>query len=235
MKFERSLQWGPLQDNRRHASHLKSLQINEYQTLEARSQRINKSYVKRGLDIAVSAGLILFLLPALIAIGAAIKLSSPGPVLFRQQRYGEGRRSFWILKFRTMQVMEEQGEFQQASRNDVRVTRVGRWLRRSSMDELPQLLNVLAGQMSLVGPRPHAIPMDDYYDQILPGYAARHLVRPGLTGLAQIHGFRGPTDDLDSIAGRIVRDVAYIQTWSPTTDVKVLLLTPAALFGSNAF
>lgn len=179
--------------------------------------------------------MILFLLPALIAIAIAIKLSSPGPVLFRQERYGTGRRPFWILKFRTMHVAEATGGFRQASRNDTRITPLGRWLRRSSMDELPQLFNVLGGSMSLVGPRPHAIPMDDFYASLIPDYSLRHLVRPGLTGFAQVSGFRGPTDNLDAIAGRVERDLAYIRDWTFKTDVVVLLHTPAAIFGKNAF
>lgn len=134
-----------------------------------------------------------------------------------------------------MRVMEAAGSFQQASRNDARVTAVGRWLRRSSMDELPQLFNVLNGTMSLVGPRPHAVPMDDFYSQLIPNYAARHLVRPGVTGFAQINGFRGATDEPEAITGRIAHDIAYIRAWSVTTDLKVLLQTPAALFGSKAF
>jgi putative colanic acid biosysnthesis UDP-glucose lipid carrier transferase len=187
------------------------------------------------LDISIALALIVFLLPALILLALAIKISSPGPVFFRQERYGADRRPFWILKFRTMRVTEAAGAFQQASRNDIRITPIGSWLRRSSMDELPQLFNVVAGSMSLVGPRPHAVAMDDFYNKLIPDYAARHLVRPGLTGYAQISGFRGPTDNPDAIAGRIERDIAYIRDWTAMTDVRVLLHTPAALFGKDAF
>jgi putative colanic acid biosynthesis UDP-glucose lipid carrier transferase len=134
-----------------------------------------------------------------------------------------------------MHVTEADGAFSQASRNDSRLTPIGGVLRRSSLDELPQLFNVLAGSMSLVGPRPHAVAMDDFYCDLVPEYSARHLVRPGLTGLAQVSGFRGPTDDLEAIAGRIALDVAYIREWSLATELKVMLRTPAALFGSNAF
>jgi undecaprenyl-phosphate glucose phosphotransferase len=218
-----------------HGSQRRVPANGEYGRLAHRARAINSSPTKRSLDISISALVILFLLPALIAIAAAIKVSSPGPVFFRQQRYGTNRRVFWIIKFRTMRVMEAQGAFQQAARNDVRVTPIGAWLRRSSMDELPQLLNVLAGDMSLVGPRPHALAMDDYYGQVIPDHEVRHLVRPGLTGLAQINGYRGPTDQLDAIAGRVDHDIAYIRDWSVMQDVRILLRTPGVLFGGNAF
>jgi putative colanic acid biosynthesis UDP-glucose lipid carrier transferase len=218
-----------------HGSQRRVPANGEYGRLADRARAINNSPAKRSLDISISALLILFLLPALIAIAAAIKVSSPGPVFFRQQRYGTNRRVFWILKFRTMRVMEGKGAFQQAARNDVRITPIGAWLRRSSMDELPQLLNVLTGDMSLVGPRPHALAMDDYYGQVIPDHAVRHLVRPGLTGLAQISGYRGPTDQLDAIAGRVTHDIAYIRDWSVMRDIKILIRTPGVLFGDNAF
>jgi putative colanic acid biosynthesis UDP-glucose lipid carrier transferase len=134
-----------------------------------------------------------------------------------------------------MRVVEAEGAFQQARRSDERVTAIGAWLRRSSLDELPQLFNVLAGTMSLVGPRPHAVAMDDYYKRVIPHYTARHLVRPGLTGLAQVSGYRGPTDSLDAIVNRVRHDIRYITEWSPLTDIKILLRTPAALFADNAF
>lgn len=207
----------------------------EYPILQARSRIINGSTAKRAMDIVIAAGLSLFLLPALIAIAAAIKFSSPGPILFMQLRYGAGMKPFWIYKFRTMRVQEAAGGFTQASRDDARVTPVGRWLRRSSLDELPQLINVLMGSMSLVGPRPHAISMDDYYREIIPDYSIRHLVRPGVTGLAQVRGFRGPTVKLDAIASRARCDAEYIRRWSLKLDIVLLLRTPGALFGPNAF
>lgn len=218
-----------------HASLSLSHITFEHAALAIQAQRINKSVAKRVLDIGISAALLLFLLPALIAIAIAIKSSSSGPIFFKQQRYGAGRRVFSILKFRTMRVTQTQGAFQQATRNDERITPIGAWLRRSSMDELPQLLNVLSGEMSIVGPRPHALPMDDYYRQVIPDHHMRHLVRPGLTGLAQINGYRGPTDELDAIVGRVAHDVAYIRDWSIMNDIKILLRTPVVLFGGNAF
>ncbi len=234
MKFETSLRFAPAHHGSESATRFRLIRRDEFSLLEAQSRLINDSVCKRGLDIAIAAALILFLLPALIVIALAIKATSPGPILFRQRRYGGGGRIFRILKFRTMRVTEE-GPFQQASRQDSRVTPIGAWLRKSSLDELPQLLNVLSGAMSLVGPRPHALAMDDYYREIIPNYALRHLVRPGVTGLAQVSGYRGPTDSLDAIVGRVAHDIAYIRAWSPMTDIILLLRTPAALFGGNAF
>jgi putative colanic acid biosysnthesis UDP-glucose lipid carrier transferase len=239
MRFGTPTDWAPTGPARDHRSHYRPQKTGEcdsnYSILEAKSQVINASLGKRAIDLSIAYALIIFLLPALVVIALAIKATSPGPVLFRQQRYGVGKRTFWILKFRTMAVQEMQGAFVQASRNDVRITLVGSWLRRSSLDELPQLFNVMGGSMSLVGPRPHAVPMDDYYSEIIPGYSARHLVRPGITGLAQINGYRGPTDELQAITSRIAHDVEYIHRWSVLTDVKVLCRTPMVLFGRNAF
>lgn len=235
MKFEpslRRLNTGPAVQYFRST---RPIDTGDYDVLVEKSRIINKSICKRILDITTAGGLIIFLLPAFIAIAAAILITSPGPILFRQQRYGADRQVFNILKFRSMHVMEADGAFSQASRNDARLTPIGGLLRRSSLDELPQLFNVLAGSMSLVGPRPHAVAMDDFYSDLVPHYSARHLVRPGLTGLAQVSGFRGPTDDLEAIAGRIALDVAYIRHWSLANELKVLLRTPAAVFGSNAF
>ncbi len=204
-------------------------------TVLADSDRVSRSVLKRSIDIALSFQLLTFLLPFFIVIAIAIKVSSPGPVFFRQERYGRLRRKFWVVKFRTMRVMESDGPFEQAARDDDRVTTVGRWLRRSSMDELPQLFNVLSGSMSLVGPRPHAVAMDDYYGQLLPGHGLRHLVKPGLTGLAQVSGFRGPTQRIETMAARVEHDIAYIRDWSITADIRILLRTPMVLFGPQVF
>jgi putative colanic acid biosynthesis UDP-glucose lipid carrier transferase len=234
MKLISPLRFTPAQGHQKELNRLRLLRVHEIHLLQVQAQRINRSILKRGLDIALSAFLILFFLPALIVIALAIKLTSPGPVIFRQQRYGAGGRKFPILKFRTMHVLESEGPFHQAIRDDSRITPIGGWLRRSSMDELPQLFNVLTGSMSLVGPRPHAIAMDDYYGAFIADFGARHLVRPGLTGLAQVNGFRGPTEQLEAIVGRFAHDVTYIRKWSPAVDIVILLRTPAALFGRNA-
>lgn len=199
------------------------------------ARRICASRSKRALDVAVAGTLLLLLAPLFAAVAVAVKLTSPGPVFFWQQRYGAARNKFWICKFRSMRVMESVGDFSQASRSDSRLTPVGSWLRRSSIDELPQLLNVLEGSMSLVGPRPHAVVMDDHFAHLIPGLPSRHLVRPGITGLAQVSGHRGPTDSFEAMSERVRKDVEYIRTWSFSKDVVILLRTPAALLRTRAF
>jgi putative colanic acid biosynthesis UDP-glucose lipid carrier transferase len=195
----------------------------------------NGSWAKRTLDI-IGASLGLFFLGLLLLLVAlAIKLGSKGPVFFRQKRYGVGGKVFMIFKFRTMHVQESAGAFVQAQANDARVTRLGSFLRKTSIDELPQLLNVLVGQMSLVGPRPHAVAMDDFYARIIPAYAERLLVRPGLTGLAQISGHRGPTETVGAITQRLQHDRVYIRTWSVWSDVAIIIKTPLCLVQQKAF
>ncbi|MBZ9935775.1 sugar transferase [Mesorhizobium sp. BR1-1-16] len=203
--------------------------------LVARASEINASRFKRAIDLVGAAGLLVVLLPVLLIIALVIRLESRGPVFFRQKRYGVGREIFTLYKFRSMSVLETHGAFKQVSAGDSRITKVGAFLRRTSLDELPQLFNVLKGDMSLVGPRPHAVPMDDTFGRILPNYADRHLVRPGLTGLAQIEGHRGPTDAMNKIQMRLRCDRAYIRKWTPLYDVKILLLTPTSLLHANAF
>lgn len=203
--------------------------------LISRAQAVNASRLKRVIDVLGAGALLIFFLPVMLLIALAIRLESKGPVLFRQQRYGVGRSVFMLLKFRSMTVMEAEGAFRQVSAGDARITAVGRVLRRSSLDELPQLINVLLGHMSLVGPRPHAVAMDEAYANIIPNYCDRHLVRPGITGLAQIEGFRGPTDGLDKIRSRLRCDRTYIRRWSLAYDIKILLQTPLRLLTPNAF
>jgi putative colanic acid biosynthesis UDP-glucose lipid carrier transferase len=183
------------------------------------------------------AGLALLLLaPVMICIALAIKLDSRGPVFFRQRRHGFNHQVITVLKFRTMYVTQDGPVVPQASKNDPRVTRVGKWLRRSSLDELPQLLNVLNGEMSLVGPRPHALAHNEQYSALLETYANRHRMKPGITGWAQINGYRGETDTPDKMRKRVECDLYYIENWSLWFDLKILLLTPVfGLFGKNAF
>lgn len=203
-------------------------------TLQSKSTLINRSVVKRWIDVLVASVLLVILAPVGFVIALAIKLESPGPVLFWQLRYGCNRSSFFICKFRSMTVTESKGDFTQASRNDARVTRVGRFLRRTSLDEFPQLYNVLRGEMSLVGPRPHAIAMDDAFAQVISNFNDRHLVRPGLTGLAQVEGYRGPTEALEHIEHRVQHDRLYISRWSVLLDMKILVRTVFVLTGPNA-
>jgi putative colanic acid biosysnthesis UDP-glucose lipid carrier transferase len=191
---------------------------------------------KRALDVAASATLLLLFAPLLLLAALLIKLESPGPALFQQMRGGLGGSRFKILKLRTMHCREDGPELTQAQRGDNRVTRIGRVLRATSIDELPQLLNVLRGDMSLVGPRPHAAAHDDYYGMRIPEYYARYQARPGLTGLAQVRGFRGGTETVEAMRNRVEADIDYIQTWSILKDAQIVLLTiPSLLIAENAY
>jgi putative colanic acid biosynthesis UDP-glucose lipid carrier transferase len=191
---------------------------------------------KRLIDV-VGAGMVLFLLlPLLAVVALAIRLDSRGPILFRQQRLGFNGRSFKICKFRTMSTLEDGSTVIQACPIDARVTRIGKWLRRTSIDELPQLFNVLAGSMSLVGPRPHAIAHDNHFDKLVRNYAFRRRVKPGLTGWAQINGSRGPTPTTEHIERRIDYDLWYIDNWRLGLDLAILIQTPLeVLRGRNAY
>jgi Undecaprenyl-phosphate glucose phosphotransferase len=190
--------------------------------------------VLKTLEDRIFGGVALLLFsPLFLAIATAIKLDSKGPVFFRQRRHGFNHQVISVWKFRTMHVMEDGPVIIQARRGDERVTRVGRLLRMSSLDELPQLFNVLKGEMSLVGPRPHALAHDDYYSQLIDHYASRHVVKPGMTGWAQVNGFRGPTSDADLMRKRIELDLYYVQHWSIWLDLKILALTPFYGFTNN--
>jgi lipopolysaccharide/colanic/teichoic acid biosynthesis glycosyltransferase len=184
---------------------------------------------KRGLDIALSAAALLVFLPLLVCLAIGVKLSSPGPVLFKQKRYGKDGRAFTIYKFRTMRTeAEDPTGVRQVRANDPGLTRLGAVMRAKSLDELPQLINVLKGDMSLIGPRPHAIGMKAAglpYEELVPYYRLRHTVRPGLSGWAQVNGFRGPTTDAETARQRIEHDIAYIQNQSTWLDIKIIALT----------
>jgi putative colanic acid biosynthesis UDP-glucose lipid carrier transferase len=191
--------------------------------------------VKRVIDIIVSGIGLLILSPILIAAAIAVRLDSPGPALFRQTRHGFNGRPFRIYKFRTMTVMENGDDIQQAQKSDKRVTRVGKWLRRYSIDELPQLLNVFAGDMSLVGPRPHASAHERHFTSAIEKYAFRHHMKSGITGWAQVHGARGETDTLDKMQRRVELDIWYINNWSIWLDFSVMIRTVRVVFtGDNA-
>jgi Undecaprenyl-phosphate glucose phosphotransferase len=192
--------------------------------------------LKRVLDLTAGSVLLLFLLPVLLAIIAAVRLDSPGPVLFRQRRIGLHGKPFCIYKFRTMRTLDDGPVVQQACRADARVTRVGAVLRKYSLDELPQLLNVLKGDMSLVGPRPHALAHDVQYCQAIALYAARHKMRPGITGWAQVNGWRGATPQVQMMEQRVQHDLWYIDHWSFWLDIKILARTVVAAWkAQNAF
>lgn len=183
--------------------------------------------VKRAIDVIVSSiGLALVAIP-MVLIAAAIRLTSRGPVIFKQLRYGLNGEDIWIYKFRTMSVVEagdSQQTYKQVGRNDSRVTPVGRFLRAMSLDELPQLFNVLQGSMSIVGPRPHVREVNEKYRSLIPSYMLRHKVRPGITGLAQVRGYRGG-DDLESMTKRVEADLAYLRNWSLGLDLKIIATT----------
>jgi Undecaprenyl-phosphate glucose phosphotransferase len=186
---------------------------------------VAERFVKRGLDILVAALALMFFFPVMVFTAIAIKLDGPGPVIFRQQRKGFNGRQFTMFKFRTMSVQENGPIVAQATRNDPRVTSIGRLLRSASIDELPQLLNVLKGDMSLIGPRPHALAHDNYFENILGDYAFRHHVKPGITGWAQCNGARGATPSIEHISARVKLDLWYINNWSLWLDVQILIKT----------
>jgi putative colanic acid biosynthesis UDP-glucose lipid carrier transferase len=180
---------------------------------------------KRSSDVALSLLFLLLASPLMALIAIGVKLSSPGPVLFRQRRYGLDGREIVVYKFRTMTVTEDGEVVRQATKDDARVTKLGAFLRRTSLDELPQFINVLQGRMSVVGPRPHAVAHNELYRKLIRGYMIRHKVRPGITGLAQVSGFRGETDTVEKMKGRIEHDLAYLRHWSLALDLKIILQT----------
>ena len=187
--------------------------------------------LKRATDIAFACLGLLIASPVMLATTAAVKLSSPGPVLFRQRRYGLHGEQIVVYKFRSMTVCEDGPVVAQATRVDPRVTAVGRFIRKTSLDELPQLLNVLQGKMSIVGPRPHAVAHNEQYRKLINGYMIRHKVRPGLTGLAQVNGLRGETNTLDKMSERVRYDLEYLRNWSPWLDIKIMFKTLALVCG----
>lgn len=194
---------------------------------------ITERFLKRSLDIAVSMTGLILLSPLFLIAALAVRLDSPGPVLFKQARRGFGGKPFLILKLRSMAVQDDGGVVVQAKRGDARVTRVGRLLRRTSIDELPQLWNVLAGHMSIVGPRPHAVAHDDYYSQLIEDYAFRHHAKPGITGWAQVKGLRGETPHVENMKARIEKDIWYIDNWSIWLDIMIIIRTGLVVLGQR--
>ncbi len=193
-------------------------------------------WLKAAEDYSLGALAMVLFAPVFFIVALAIKLETPGPVFFKQRRHGYNHKIITVWKFRTMRVLEDGPVIKQATRNDDRVTRVGAFLRKTSLDELPQLINVLRGEMSLVGPRPHALAHNEMYAAMLRRYANRHRVKPGITGWAQIHGFRGPTDDPELMRRRVELDLEYIERWSIWLDLRILIATPIYGFvGRNAF
>jgi putative colanic acid biosysnthesis UDP-glucose lipid carrier transferase len=185
--------------------------------------------LKRAFDLVIGGLMLLLALPIMAILAIAVKLTSKGPILFQQRRYGLNGEEIYIYKFRSMTVCEDGSSVTQATRNDRRVTPLGRILRSTSLDELPQLLNVLQGKMSVVGPRPHAIAHNEQYRKLISGYMIRHKVRPGITGWAQVHGLRGETDRIEKMSERVRYDIDYLKNWSLALDCKILLRTAAML------
>ena len=188
-----------------------------------------RGVVKRISDIVLAATILLIAAPLMLVLSVLVKMSSPGPVIFKQRRYGLDGREIIVYKFRTMNVTEDGPRIVQATKQDVRITSVGRFMRRYSLDELPQLLNVLEGHMSLVGPRPHAVAHNEEYRKLIKGYMIRHKVPPGITGLAQVNGCRGETTHVEDMQARVNYDLEYLRRWSPLLDIKILFLTAVRL------
>lgn len=184
-----------------------------------------RGVMKRVTDLAFTIGILVPLLPLMLAIGLAIRVTSRGPAIFKQRRYGLDGKEILVYKFRSMYVAEDGAAITQACKDDPRITRIGRVLRRLSLDELPQLINVLQGRMSLVGPRPHAVAHNEMYRQLIKGYMMRHKVQPGITGLAQVNGCRGETIELEQMQARVNYDLDYLRLWTPMLDLKILVKT----------
>jgi putative colanic acid biosynthesis UDP-glucose lipid carrier transferase len=184
-----------------------------------------EGWVKRAEDLILGSMILLFILPLMLIIGLGVKLTTPGSVIFKQRRYGLNGDVVEVWKFRSMTASDDGDRVVQATKNDTRVTSFGGFLRRNSLDELPQFINVLQGRMSIVGPRPHAVSHNEQYRSIIQGYMLRHKVRPGITGWAQINGWRGETDCLEKMQGRIDCDLAYVRNWTLWLDIKIIWMT----------
>ena len=194
------------------------------------------SWLKRLEDLVLASVILTILMPLMLAIAVGIRLTSPGPIIFRQRRYGLDGRVIDVWKFRSMYCQDNGDRVIQASRNDPRVTPFGAFLRRTSLDELPQFINVLQGSMSIVGPRPHAVAHNEQYRSLVSGYMLRHKVKPGITGWAQVNGWRGETDTLDKMSQRVEHDLHYIRNWSIFLDLRIVFMTIFKGFsGSNAY
>ncbi|WP_018229058.1 undecaprenyl-phosphate glucose phosphotransferase [Methyloversatilis universalis] len=192
--------------------------------------------VKRVSDIVLSLLILLLISPLLLALAIGVKMSSPGPALFRQRRYGLDGKEIVVYKFRSMTVQEDGGVVKQATRNDQRITPFGGFLRRTSLDELPQFINVLQGRMSIVGPRPHAVSHNETYRKLIKGYMVRHKVKPGITGWAQVNGYRGETETVEKMQKRIEYDLEYLRTWSLGLDLWIIVKTVAVVVNDrNAY
>ncbi|GEA11485.1 hypothetical protein KUL49_18600 [Alteromonas sp. KUL49] len=181
--------------------------------------------LKRAEDIVVGSIILTMLTIPMLFIAAAVKLTSPGPIIFKQKRYGLDGKQILVYKFRSMKVQDNGPVVKQATKNDPRITKLGAFLRKTSLDELPQFINVLQGRMSIVGPRPHAVAHNEEYRKLIKGYMLRHKVRPGITGWAQVNGFRGETETINKMVKRVEYDLDYIHRWSVWLDLKIIWMT----------
>ncbi len=187
--------------------------------------RAGNGFIKRASDIVFSVLILLLISPVLLAVALGVKFTSPGPIIFKQRRYGLDGEEILVYKFRSMTVTEDGASIQQAKKGDQRITPLGAFLRKTSLDELPQFFNVLQGRMSIVGPRPHAVAHNEMYRKLIKGYMVRHKVKPGITGWAQVNGYRGETETLDKMKARIDYDLDYLRNWSLKLDVLIILKT----------
>jgi putative colanic acid biosynthesis UDP-glucose lipid carrier transferase len=186
--------------------------------------------VKRLSDLVIASAILVLIAPVMAVLALGVKLSSPGPVIFSQRRSGLDGEEIVVYKFRSMRTMEDGARVQQATRGDPRITPFGAFLRRSSLDELPQFINVLQGRMSVVGPRPHALAHNEMYRELVKAYMVRHKVRPGITGWAQINGHRGETDTIDKMKARVEYDLQYLRNWSLRLDLQIIARTIKLVF-----
>lgn len=213
-----------------HLAGMTAINLNE----SPLTANLSGTFFKTALDrIGALLGLLVAS-PLMLLVAIVIKLTSPGPILFRQARHGWNGEVFEVWKFRSMRLHDD-NDVKQATRNDNRITGIGRFIRRTSIDELPQLFNVLRGQMSLVGPRPHAVQHNNYYSDKIRAYMSRHRIKPGITGLAQVKGFRGETETIEKMAKRVELDLEYINRWSLWLDIKILIKTPFTLLSNHIY
>lgn len=189
-----------------------------------------RGLIKRISDILIGTFILLLIWPVMLLVGLGVKLSSPGPMIFKQRRYGLDGEQIVVYKFRTMRVCEDGDTVVQARRDDDRITPLGRFLRKTSLDELPQFLNVIEGKMSIVGPRPHAVAHNEMYRKVIKGYMIRHKVKPGITGWAQVNGFRGETESVDKMKARVEYDLDYLRNWSLALDLWIIFKTVRLVF-----
>lgn len=192
--------------------------------------------IKRVSDVVLSTLILVLISPLLLLIAIGVKLSSPGPIIFKQKRNGLDGEEIVVYKFRSMRTLDNGNVVKQATKYDPRITRFGAFIRRTSLDELPQFINVLQGRMSIVGPRPHAVAHNEEYRRIIKSYMVRHKVRPGITGWAQVHGYRGETETIEKMQARVEFDLEYLRNWSLGLDLQIIIRTiRLMLFDRNAY